>query len=238
MKTLLITLALLLFCTVYAQAACPSPTNGLAIKDANSATQNLSVVADANSNCQSNTSALAGAMVDGWDVTKGTKADPAYNGSGSASLVSIQKGIYTSITGPLGAQGNTTTNIGNVGQASGDPCTVVAHQFTPINITALGSTQVIAGTAAKKTYICFITREAQTVDDVALIEGTGTNCGTGTAGMEGGTTAASGFALPNGNLVQGTGANAVFATATVADNICLITSSTAQLSGNIVWVQQ
>jgi hypothetical protein len=56
-----------------------------------------------------------GALQDGADVTEGTRGDAAYAGSGSASVVSILKGIYASVTGAIPAQSNTTTNIGNTG---------------------------------------------------------------------------------------------------------------------------
>lgn len=48
-------------------------------------------------------SLAAGAGVDGWDLTQGTKADTAYAGTGSASVISALKGLYTVATQPLAA---------------------------------------------------------------------------------------------------------------------------------------
>ena len=78
-----------------------------------------------------------------------------------------------------------------------------------------------------------------TAQNIALVEGTGTTCGTGTAGMAGGTTAATGWNFAaNSGLVKGAGSNWVFKTATAADNVCLLLSSTGQTSGSVRYVQQ
>lgn len=58
----------------------------------------------------------AGAGVDGWDLTEGAKADTAYAGSGSASVVSVLKGIYSAATGGIPAG---SASIGNVGLNAG-----------------------------------------------------------------------------------------------------------------------
>lgn len=43
----------------------------------------------------------AATIADGADVTQGAKADSAYAGSGSASVVSILKGLYTALGTPM-----------------------------------------------------------------------------------------------------------------------------------------
>lgn len=120
-----------------------------------------------------------------------------------------------------------------------DPCQAVAKSYTPISITAATTTRIIAPTSAKKTYICHITLIAAAADNVGIVEGTGGTCGTGTAGIVGGTTAASGpnFAA-NGGIMGGSGAAAIWATAGTNVDLCLITSAAVQLSGMVVWVQQ
>lgn len=45
--------------------------------------------------------ANSGSFVDGWNATEGTKADAAYAGSGSASIVAALKGLYTELAGTL-----------------------------------------------------------------------------------------------------------------------------------------
>jgi hypothetical protein len=91
-----------------------------------------------------------GALQDGADVTQGTKADTAYAGSGSATVVSILKGIYAALVAPLPAG---TNNIGNVGQVSPYPATAV-----PITASATGTTGATTATltnvSGHTTYIC------------------------------------------------------------------------------------
>jgi hypothetical protein len=137
-----------------------------------------------------------------------------------------------------------TTQGVNIAQIAGsnvvgDPCQINTHTFTPINISSAANTKIVSGTASKKTYICHLYLFASAAENVGVVEGTGTNCGTGTAGVIGGSTAAAGINLAaNQGWVEGAGSNAVAATATNADDFCLISSSTAQLSGVAVTVQQ
>jgi len=136
----------------------------------------------------------------------------------------------------------TTTN--NVTQIAGstvvaDPCQVNARSTALINLTASG--QIIAGTSAKQTYICYLQFAlGATADNVALVEGNTTgNCGTGTTAMAGGATAATGWnLLANGSVTSGTIQNWAFKTATLANNVCLLASSAAQISGTVQYVQQ
>lgn len=103
----------------------------------------------------SNVSASAGAgfFLDGWDVTQGTKVDAAYT-SGSGSVVSILKGIYTSVNAAIPDCGATpcTNKIGNVYTQS---------QFPPAAVPIQNSTTSSAGTitnlsadASNFNYIC------------------------------------------------------------------------------------
>ena len=57
---------------------------------------------------------VVGSLVDGADSTEGTKADAAYNGSGSTTVVGALKGLYTAAVAPLPAQSSHGVNIGGV----------------------------------------------------------------------------------------------------------------------------
>jgi len=118
-----------------------------------------------------------------------------------------------------------------------DPCQQAAGTSANINLTASG--QIITGTSGKQTYICAFDIVTAAAQNIALVEGTGTTCGTSTAGMAGGTTAATGWNFAaNGGLVKGTGAAWVYKTATTGDNVCLLLSGTGQTSGEVRYVQQ
>jgi hypothetical protein len=118
-----------------------------------------------------------------------------------------------------------------------DPCRTNANIFKPISQTA--SAQLVTGTAAKKIYVCSINLVTAGANNVALVEGTGTTCATGIAGMAGGTTAATGWNFAaNGGLTEGSGLGSIMAEATNADNLCLLQSAAVQLSGVIGYVVQ
>ena len=70
-------------------------------------------------------------------------------------------------------------------------CTGTKLTYTPFSQGTPTTATIIAGVNGKKTYICkmFLWSPA---GDVALVEGTGTNCSTVSAGMLGGSTAATG----------------------------------------------
>lgn len=118
-----------------------------------------------------------------------------------------------------------------------DPCRVNANIFKVISQTA--SAQLVTGTSAKKIYICSINLVTAAANNVAMVEGTGTTCATGIAGMAGGTTAATGWNFAaNGGLTEGNGMGSIMAEATNADNLCLLQSAAVQLSGVIGYVVQ
>jgi hypothetical protein len=170
--------------------------------------------------------------------------------------VGIVGGAGTSLETTAGVLDHNLKNVGNsavvtaatgvqmVGLEDGsgnkylaDPCAQIAGSSALINLTASG--QVITGTASKQTYICSIDVVTATAQNIALVEGTGTTCATSIAGMAGGTTAATGWNFAaNSGLVKGVGSNWVYKTATLADNVCLLLSSTGQTSGEIRYVQQ
>lgn len=118
-----------------------------------------------------------------------------------------------------------------------DPCQAQTKLFASINQT--GNTQLVAGTSAKKIYICSIHVVVAAATSVALVEGTGTVCGTGTAGVSGfgGATPATGWNfMANGGIALGSGVAAVGAEGTSADNLCLFNSGSGQVSGGISYV--
>lgn len=128
---------------------------------------------------------------------------------------------------------------GNLVGTIGDPCQTVAKTYTPISITTATTTRIVAPAASKKTYVCYMLLTSAAADNVGIVEGTGGTCGSGTAGVIGGTTAANGpnFAA-NGGVSFGNGGFAVAATAGTNVDLCLITSAGTPLAGHIAWVQQ
>jgi hypothetical protein len=124
-----------------------------------------------------------------------------------------------------------------------EPCQTNTKLFAPINLSGtsgLYTTPVLAGTAAKKTYVCQFIANNNAAVNVAFFEATnGGSCGSGQAALWGGTTAATGFQFAaNGGVSLGNGGYAIMATATNQDDICAITSANTQITGTIVYVKQ
>lgn len=120
-----------------------------------------------------------------------------------------------------------------------DPCQGQAKTFVSINQT--GNTKLVTGTSSKKIYICSIHVVTATAQNIALVEGTVTTCGTGTAGVGGfgGATAATGWNFAaNGGIAYGNGASSVGGEGTNADDLCLFQSSSGQVSGGLSYVVQ
>lgn len=118
-----------------------------------------------------------------------------------------------------------------------DPCKGVTKLYASISQTA--NTQLVAGTAAKKIYVCSIHVVAAAATNVAVVEGTGSACATGTAGVNGfgGATAATGWNFAaNGGIALGNGDSSLGAEGTSGDNLCIFNSGSGQVSGGISYV--
>jgi hypothetical protein len=120
-----------------------------------------------------------------------------------------------------------------------DPCKAQVKLYASINQTA--NTQLVAGTASKKIYVCSIHVVAAAAANVAVVEGTGSVCGTSTAGVNGfgGATAATGWNFAgNGGIALGNGDSSLGAEGTSGDNLCIYNSGSGQVSGGISYVVQ
>lgn len=120
-------------------------------------------------------------------------------------------------------------------RAAPDPCASGTKVFVTISQTA--STQLFAGTASNRTHVCAFSIVTSTAQNVALVNGTGTVCATGIAGMMGGSTAATGWNFAaNGGIVVGGAGSAVAKSTADAANVCLLQSGAGQVSGVIAYV--
>lgn len=120
-----------------------------------------------------------------------------------------------------------------------DPCMSGTPTSAPISITSATTTRLVTQTASQRVYICHITLQTAIANNIGIIEGTGGTCGTSTAGVVGGTTAANGLNFAaNQGISVGNGRNYVWATAGTNVEFCLITSSAGPLTGHIKYVKQ
>ena len=127
-------------------------------------------------------------------------------------------------------------------QSVADPCMFQAKTNVTIS-TASGTAALVTGVSGKKIYVCSLVLVAPSAVSVSLAEGSGTTCGTsnqaGVIGVATNGTAANGLAFAaNGGLTLGNGGGTIASTATAADYLCLFQSGTAQMAGNLTYVQQ
>lgn len=106
--------------------------------------------------------------------------------------------------------------------------------YKPINASTAVSTLLVTGVSGRQVRICSINLVTAGANNAGIIEGTGATCATGTAGMTGGTTAATGWNFAaNGGIALGSGFGTIMQTATTGDSVCIITSAATQISGGI-----
>lgn len=144
-------------------------------------------------------------------------------------------------TGTFNIQSNASINVSQIGGTAvvADPCQASTKSYVSINQTA--NAQLVTGTASKKIYPCSLNLVTATAQNIAVVEGTGTTCGTSTAGVNGfgGSTAATGWNFAaNSGVAYGNGSSAIGQEQTAADNLCLFQSGTGQVSGGLSYVVQ
>lgn len=130
----------------------------------------------------------------------------------------------------------------SVGQSERGGVTVVAgacerETVLYVQISQTTGTQLITGTASERIYVCSLQLMTATAQNIALVDGTGSVCATSPTGLLGGSTAATGWNFAaNGGIVLPTTRDSWAKTSTDADNVCLLQSSTGQISGSLTYV--
>lgn len=110
----------------------------------------------------------------------------------------------------------------------------ICDSFANVNVATATTTLLVTGVAARHVRICAFSLVTAGANNVALISGTGATCGTGTTGMTGGTTAATGYNFAaNGGISQGSGVGTINQTNATGDSVCIVTSAAVQLSGRV-----
>ena len=143
--------------------------------------------------------------------------------SGSTGAAPPDRASYSAGLGS-GATGGFLTGI------------TVADSFVNVNVTTATTTLLVTGVSGRHVRISSLSLVTAAANNVALISGTGATCGTGTTGMNGGTTAASGWNFAaNGGITQGNGLGTINQTNATGDSVCIVTSAATQLSGRIAY---
>jgi hypothetical protein len=156
-----------------------------------------------------------------------------------ASDNSAVSGLGAGATGsavPPNAVLQGTSFGGNTTAIVGDPCQLAAKTNVAISQTA--NTKLFSQASSKKNYICALFIVGSDAENVSLVEGTGSTCGTSTAAIIGGTTAAAGPHLSaNGGWSQGNGSGSVAQGTNANFDVCLLQSGSGTVAGNLTYVQ-
>lgn len=184
--------------------------------------------------------------VDGSAVTQPVSGT-FYQATQPVSLASVPSHAVTnagtfavqpSSSGATGAAppsaGSYTVGLGSGATGGWLAGIAVGDNFKAVNVSTATTTLLVTGVSGRHVRITSLDISTAAANNVALISGTGATCGTGTTGMNGGTTAASGWNFAaNGGIVKGVGFGTVYRTTATGDSVCVITSAATQLSGNI-----
>lgn len=178
------------------------------------------------------TDVVPGVAVVNTLATVGNNADDVAASASAGSPVINYNYVWDSVGGNWDRQPKSTT-VAN-------PCETVSQSYTTGVITSATTTRIIAPSASNKTYLCMFFTKASAIDNVAVVEGTGGTCGTGTAALLGGTTTANGLVFGtagDGVLLQAGGKVSVIQTAGTNVDTCLITSTAGPLIWSAKYVQ-
>ena len=172
----------------------------------------------------------------GTFAVQNTAATPA--GSAIIGKVGIDQ-TTPGTTNLVALAANQSINVAQVGGAAPDPCFGLARTFFSISQTT--NTQIITGTSAKKIYFCSFNVVGADAENISVVEGTGSVCGTATIAVPGfpAATAAAGWNFAaNGGLAANGGGGSMAGASVNADNVCLFQSGSGRVAGGGSYVVQ
>lgn len=118
-----------------------------------------------------------------------------------------------------------------------DPCSAKAKTFHIVNMSSATTVEIANAVASEFFHICSVNLVAAGAQTLAIGEDDTDGCGSITAGLHGGATAATGWSFAaNGGIALGNGQGTVMKTATAARYLCVITGQAVQISGTISYV--
>lgn len=153
-------------------------------------------------------------------------------------IASVRRDVAASSAGTTGDNATVNTDaIGLLWARQLDPCNGTAKTVLPVSISTATTTEITPSLAGASNfyYVCAVNLVTAASNNVALVDDDSDGCGSVTAGMAGGTTAATGWNFAaNGGLTLGNGDATVAKTNGTNRVVCLMTSAATQLSGTIV----
>jgi hypothetical protein len=118
-----------------------------------------------------------------------------------------------------------------------DPCQTPLKGNTAISQVA--NARLLSGGANRRVYLCSFFVVGADSENLSLVEGSGTTCGTGTTAIVGGTTAANGANMAaNSGFALGNGQGTIAVSLTPGNDLCLFQSGSGRVAGNLTYVSQ
>jgi hypothetical protein len=118
-----------------------------------------------------------------------------------------------------------------------DACAGTVWTRKLISVTA--DTELITGVSSTKIYVCHLHVMAEAAERVSFVEGTGSVCATGTAGITGAASAANGQSIAaNGGFQMTAGGRSIAETAGTNVNLCILKDGADRITGIMSYVQQ
>ena len=130
-----------------------------------------------------------------------------------------------------------TSALGALYTATVDPCSYKAKSYFVVNFAAATVQEIANAVASEFWYICSINLVTAAANNVILASDDTDACPSLTAGLNGGTTAATGWNFAaNGGIALGNGESTVMKSATANHYLCMLPSAATQLSGTVAYV--
>lgn len=118
-----------------------------------------------------------------------------------------------------------------------DPCSYLAKSFQAVNTNAATTIEINEAVASAHYHVCSVNLVTAAANNVTIAEDDTQDCASPSAGVTGGTTAATGWNFgANGGIAIGNGASSIARTTTVNRRLCVLTSAATQISGSIGYV--
>lgn len=170
----------------------------------------------------------------GGSVSSG--ANPTTGAVGTIVLVGFQPWVRFRLQSGAGVLTGRLLGYRNPGGGSGGsssstgyglPACFTAPQRAVVSVTGTGNTQIVGATAGQKINVCKLLFAGDVGSGLRLVEGTGTNCGTGTANISGVFANTTGFSFDFDGALQTQTGNA----------LCLASSVASAIGGLIIYVK-
>jgi hypothetical protein len=159
-------------------------------------------------------------------------------GATGPQILSVRRDTAASSAGTTGDYATVNTDAsGLLWTRTFDPCAAEAKTYHVVNMSTATTVEIANAVSSEYFYICSVNLVAAGAQTVAIAEDDTDGCGSLTAGLHGGATAATGWSFAaNGGIALGDGTGTVLKTATAARYLCIITGQAQQLSGTIAYV--